>query len=337
MEQTIQDMFSDDVVDRGASNYGLKSSDLKFIGGFQNFIYEYELEGFTYIMRFTPSPHRSYDAVNAELDYIQYLAENGLKVSEPVHSAQGALSELIQTEQCYFTCCAFKKAPGSKVNYPECLEDHTLYEKLGRYTGKMHALSKGYQPKNGSKKRHDWTQNYYLQNIDVLPSQLGAVKKRYFELIHELSMLSKYSDSYGLIHNDINVGNFHLDEQGEITLFDFDEAQYSWFAEDIAVQLYYLVYVYGGEKGKKLREEQASRFMEYFMKGYIEENLISEDWLKQIPLFLQLRELIVFIGAFRNYDGDVTFSSSDNQWFKDWIRESRNRLETGEAIVNIWN
>ncbi|MNI68930.1 hypothetical protein D3C73_1246530 [compost metagenome] len=72
------------------------------------------------------------------------------------------------------------------------------------------------------------------------------------------------------------------------------------------------------------------------MKGYNEENTLDSYWLKQIPLFLQLRELIVYIGAYRNFDGDETFSASDNQWFKDWIKESRDRLERGIPIVDVW-
>ncbi|MNC51175.1 hypothetical protein D3C75_1004570 [compost metagenome] len=134
----------------------------------------------------------------------------------------------------------------------------------------------------------------------------------------------------------MGFGNFLVSEQGGITLFDFDEAQYSWFVEDIAIQIYYLVYVYGGEEGRASREEQALRFMNYFMKGYSKENTLDTYWLKQIPVFLKLRELIVYIGAFRNFDGDETFSTSDSQWFKDWIRESRDRLENNVPIVDVW-
>ncbi|MNI99754.1 hypothetical protein D3C73_1589180 [compost metagenome] len=76
--------------------------------------------------------------------------------------------------------------------------------------------------------------------------------------------------------------------------------------------------------------------MNHFMKGYVLEHSLDEYWIKQIPLFLRLRELIVYIGSFRNWDGDESFSSSDNQWFKDWIAESKLRIENEIPIVNIW-
>ncbi|MOA07567.1 Stress response kinase A [compost metagenome] len=170
----------------------------------------------------------------------------------------------------------------------------------------------------------------------MLPKSQVCVRDSYSKLVKTINELPKDENSYGLIHGDIGVGNFMVDEQRVVTLFDFDEAQYSWFVEDVAIQLYYLVYVFGGEDGKGYREEQARRFMNHFMKGYVLEHSLDEYWIKQIPLFLRLRELIVYIGSYRNWDGDESFSSSDNQWFKDWIAESKLRIENEIPIVNIW-
>jgi Ser/Thr protein kinase RdoA (MazF antagonist) len=141
----------------------------------------------------------------------------------------------------------------------------------------------------------------------------------------------KDENSYGLVHGDIGVGNFLVNDEGIITLFDFDEAQYSWFIEDIAIQLYYFVYVYGGEEGKKNRESQTHLFMAHFLKGYKEENFFDKNWLKQIPLFLQLREIIVYTGCYRSWD-----FSNLNQWSIDWLKESKIRIENNEPVVNIW-
>ncbi|WP_438496893.1 hypothetical protein [Paenibacillus sp. IHBB 3054] len=95
--------------------------------------------------------------------------------------------------------------------------------------------------------------------------------------------------------------------------------------------------MYGGEEGKDSREDQARRFLAHFMKGYTRENTLEDYWMAQIPLFLMLRELIVYIGVFRNYDVDESFSSLNNQWLKDWIAESKQRIEQSIPIVDIWN
>lgn len=336
MEKEIVAVFNHVNMEEIVSQYGIKTEDLHYIGGFQNFIYEYQVDNQEYIMRFTPSAHRTLSEVQAELEWILYLAEHDIPVSSPVPSINGKQTETAELEEMYFTAAVFDKAKGRRIDYPECLKDHELYERLGRLTGRMHALSKSYKPADPKIRRHNWTENYYLKNINILPDSHTGVRERYLDLVRSIQKLPISEDACGLIHGDIINANYLVSEQGEITLFDFDEAQYSWFVEDIAIQLYYLVYVYGGEEGKKLREDQASRFMNHFLKGYREENQLEEHWLKQIPLFLRLRELIVYIGAFRNFEGDETFSHSDNQWFKDWIRESKVRLETGEPIVNIW-
>ncbi|WP_160035340.1 phosphotransferase enzyme family protein [Paenibacillus sp. An7] len=336
MEIEITAAFGHVDIGEVASRYGIKAEALRYIGGFQNFIYECQAENKEYIMRFTPSAHRNQSDVQAELEWILYLAEKGISVSSPVPSTYGRWTETLKLKEMYFTATLFDKAKGKKIDYPDCLKDQELYERLGRVTGRMHALTKSYKPVDPKIRRHDWTDNYYLKNIDILPDSHTGVRERYLELVRSIQKLPMSEDAYGLIHGDINNANYLVGEQGEITLFDFDEAQYSWFVEDIAIQLYYLMYVYGGEEGKKLREDQACRFMEPFLKGYREENQLEDRWLQQMPLFLRLRELIVYIGAFRNFEGDESFSHSDNQWFKDWIRESKIRLETGEPIVNIW-
>ncbi|QHW33414.1 phosphotransferase [Paenibacillus rhizovicinus] len=328
---------SNEALEHACRLYGTNASVTTFIGGLQNLVYAYAQDGQDLILRLTPSANRTELLVLSELDWIRYLAGKGISVSQPIRSKNGQWTEQIHSAHGDYICAAFERAAGRRVDYPECLEDVALYERLGRLTGKLHALSSTYQPVMPTIHRHDWEQNWFLQHIDLLPETQTGVRDSYFELLESIRGLPKTDEAYGLIHGDINVGNFMVDDQGEVTLFDFDEAQYSWFVEDIAVQLYYLVYVYGGDDGLELREEQASRFMEQFMKGYQLEHALDEYWVRQLPLFLRLREIIVYIGSFRNWDGDETFSGSNNPWFIDWIAESRSRIENRQPIVNIWD
>ncbi|WNS44716.1 phosphotransferase [Paenibacillus sp. MMS20-IR301] len=337
MENIIRDLFNThNILEIAAGRYGIHRDEISDIGGFQNFVYEYQQYGKSYILRITPGMHRTPELVSAELEWIKYLARNGISASEPIRSINQAWTEVIRTPEMPFTAVSFNKAPGSRINYPECLNDNATYEQLGQLTGRMHALSKQYKVQNPALQRHHWHHNYFLQNIDILPASHQRVRECYYSIVDTLRKLPKDIDSYGLIHSDMGFGNFMVNDQSVITLFDFDEAQYSWFVEDIAIQLYYLVYVYGGDTARADREEQALRFMQHFMSGYSKENILDKYWLEQIPHFLKLRELIVYIGAFRNFDGDETFSSSDNEWYKDWIRDSRGRLENNLPIVNVW-
>lgn len=71
---------------------------LMFIGGFHNFIYSYNHSGDKFILRFTLSTLRTLQQSQAELEWIQHLAGNGVSFSEPVCSAQGNNIEHVQGE-----------------------------------------------------------------------------------------------------------------------------------------------------------------------------------------------------------------------------------------------
>ena len=160
---------------------------------------------------------------------------------------------------------SFKHAPGNKIGYPECLGNPILYEQCGRITGRLHELAKHYKP---TARRHTWESNQYLIRAnDYLPSELQPILHALDEIKEHLADLPVNAENFGLIHGDINVGNFTVVGSGNITLFDFDECQYSWYVEDIAIQLYYLLYVFG-EDSKSERKVQYELFIKHFELGY---------------------------------------------------------------------
>lgn len=335
MEKEIKEVFGPLTLETGASLFGVPVSKLTFLGAWQNFIYEYQSGNQSFILRFTPSSHRSADAVRGELDWILYLAENVMSVSKPIRSREGNWTETVHAGECSFTVASFEKAEGRKIGYPDCLHDHSLYEQMGRTMGRMHALSMDYVPNEEAFRRHDWEQNYYLRTMEnFVPADQPKVheaRKRLIQTVKEtLGRKDTGKENFGLIHGDLTMGNFTVHDQG-LTLFDFDEAQYSWFAEDIAIPLYYLVYVYGGEDGRVNRESQVERFLEHFLKGYTEEFTFREEWLQSLPLFLMMREMIVYTGMYRSSD-----LTKPNEWRRDFLAESRVRIENGVPIVNVW-
>jgi Ser/Thr protein kinase RdoA (MazF antagonist) len=327
-------MFNDDIIRYGAFLYGVSIEELTDIGGSMNFVYEYQRNGLHYILRYTPTEHRSMELVKGELDWILYLHRNGLSVSIPVESIKDNIVEIIEVNGSSFIITSFMKAKGKAVSYPDCLRDHELYYTCGVAIGKLHALSKLYIPSSQGIRRNDWYHNFYLKNMQrFIPSHQTKVIQGCTNTISIIEKeLPTDSRSYGLTHGDIHVGNFRVNDCG-ITLFDFDEAQYSWFIDDIVSQMYYLVYVYGGDDGRELRESQANRFMEHFMKGYMLENGIADYWIKKIPLFLRLREIIVYTGMYKNHPDP----SNLNQWGKDFLAEAKIRIENGIPIVDIWS
>ncbi|RCW40851.1 phosphotransferase enzyme family protein [Paenibacillus prosopidis] len=327
MDPKIKLMFLDEHAAEGAARYGVSPKVLTFIGGFQNFIYSYNRDELKYILRFTPSTLRTSEGLAAEIEWIRYLSENGLSVSEPVSSVNGKDFERIQGNMMDLYVTSFKHAPGRKIGYPECLGNSILYEECGRITGRLHELAKLYKP---MAKRHTWECNEYLLRAeDYLPSELQPILFALDELRAPLASLPVNADNFGLIHGDINVGNFTVDESGEITLFDFDECQYSWYVEDVAIQLYYLLYVFG-EDSKSERKVQYELFIKHFELGYTEDGRqMPDSWKDQLKLFLRLREIIVVVGMHRSWD-----LSQPDDWTRDFLQDSRMRITKGISLID---
>jgi len=321
MNKEIIDLMNNNVLTEAAKRFSINICDLKLLGYNQNFVYEYIKENKAYILRITHSSHRNEQQVLGELEWILYLSNHKVTASKPIYSRYNCLLERIDIEKGYFIVTSFEKAIGKKLTYPEFINNEEVFLNCGKLTGQIHALSKNYIS-SAKGKRHEWTHNYYLKNI----TNESNIFKGYQVIENELNNFKKDRNNFGLIHGDINLGNFFVN-QSQITVFDFDECQYSWFIEDIAIQLFYATYVFLDDSIHE-REECASKFMNNFMKGYYMENNIDEYDVKQIPIFLKLREIIVYRGIHRNLNIDNL-----KGWTKDYIMQSKSRIEKQIPLI----
>ena len=111
----------------------------------------------------------------------------------------------------------------------------------------------------------------------------------------ELKSLPRDKDSFGLIQGDFNDGNFTVDySNGDITVFDFDDSCYFWFMYEIAS-------AWEGGIGRTMfrglneRKSFMEHYMEQVLEGYSHENLLSDEWLKRLPLFIKLIQVEEFL------------------------------------------
>lgn len=291
MRQGIDQEILNQVVDR----YRLKMDDLNFIGGFNNYVYEYQKDSNSYILRIAKDSLRDPGAIRGEVDWINYLYNQGLNVCYAINSARNNLVEVMETEEHNYSIVAFIKAQGRRPTDQDW--NKNLFYKMGQLVGKMHNLTKDYQPTRSRDKRPEWddeldnfiAKHRKLLDIDILD--------KFNELRQYPEGFSKDKDSYGLVHCDVHAGNFFIGNTGQLQLFDFDDSQYSWYVEDIAMALFYGIF----DKGQEKKDiEEAQYFYNHFMDGYSSQNSIDKKWLKEIPYFLKQREInlyIAFMGA----------------------------------------
>lgn len=333
MEKIIAEAMNDKVIKESIKKYDVAFEKVKRLGGFENFIYEYEKDGFEYVIRYVHSQHRSFELVYAELEFIDYLDKNGANVSTVVHTIDNELLFKVPAQEgYYFTVCVFTKAKGTYVKKDDITEN--FIEMFGKQVGKLHRLTKAYTPE------HKRTQFYEEDYIDIgvrnLKKKHQFVIDRAIEITEKIKGYSQDKDSYGLIHTDLHFGNMYYDGS-ELTFFDWDDASYKHFISDIAIIIFY---TYGmGPDSDKVIEDKTIDFLRPFMKGYEQENHLDVSWLYKLNDYFMLRQVILFMVIYAAGEDLI-----NGRWGQNFINKFESRIKNNtpffdvERVVKaVWN
>jgi Ser/Thr protein kinase RdoA (MazF antagonist) len=325
MEDRIRQRHSKAVLKEAMQRYEIQPGRINLLDGFESFMYEFERDGRSFILRLSHSLRRSEDLICGEVDWINYLASGGATVAPAVESANGALVEHIEDGHggC-FLATAFVKAVGRHPAKSDWTPEFCV--SYGRLLGRIHALSKGYEPGDPAWRRLHWDDPTMLEVERFLPPSDGRVVDRYRALIDHLKTLPcDQASSYGLIHQDAHAGNLFIDTSGTITLFDFDDCVYSWYANDIAIVLFYAVIGKGDDRAF------AGRFLPAFFEGYLSETALESKWLREIPHFLKLREIDLYAVIHRSFD----VTNLDDPWCSRYMDGRKQRIEDGVPYLDF--
>lgn len=302
--------------------YAIDEVDLhKVTSGFQNPTFQFTRNGQPYILRVSNGERRNLPAVLSELDWVRHLGQYDVSVAQPVPTVNGALAEELILPTGSVIVTAFEYAPGRSVNVQNPDEwNSRLFQTWGNWVGKMHAVTQSYTPSDHMARRADWSlQALAIQEIRQHFAEYDEpIFAKCEKWLSEIAHLPVTPDTYGLIHNDFHQGNFHL-QNGQITAFDFDDCQYSWLANDIAVPFYHAFW-----QATSMRPELASFanvFLNHFFEGYAREHTLPKQTLESIPLFLKWRELFLLHLFNTRWD-----HSNLQDWQAFTLRDLRHRI-----------
>jgi Ser/Thr protein kinase RdoA (MazF antagonist) len=107
------------------------------------------------------------------------------------------------------------------------------YYNCGKVLGRLHQISKGYTPVHC---RYSFFDKYNAEYIDkLIPDSLSLLKEKLVELLKTLEGLDRDRESFGMIHFDLNDGNYSIDfDNGQITVYDFDNSCFGWYMYALA-------------------------------------------------------------------------------------------------------
>ncbi|MBS8263235.1 hypothetical protein DYI25_02145 [Mesobacillus boroniphilus] len=293
MEKAVETLLTQELLDEFLERFSLER-EVKKLGDFENYVFETSKNGQPYILRLTHSSHRNKEEILSELDWMRHLNKKGLSVPEVFSSESGLfVEEIPASDESMFYGCLTAKANGTAISVRSELFNRELFSKWGETTGRMHCATKSYKPSEGIKKRGSWDEDELLNVEKYYPSEERQLVENAKEVIATISALPKNMDNYGVIHTDIHSGNFFYDGE-QIHVFDFDDASYHWFASDIAIPLYYsIIYrIPASEEAERYRFGQL--FLDAFIEGYQQANQLPEGWKEHVPLFLMLRDIVLY-------------------------------------------
>ena len=116
MEKHIKESMKDSFIEQAANLYNVPFESIKYLGGFENFIYEFKKDKIDYILRFVHSDHHDYNLVLGEIEFVDYLDKNNASVSAVIHSNNDKVVEkIIINETDYFSVSVFVKGMGDRL------------------------------------------------------------------------------------------------------------------------------------------------------------------------------------------------------------------------------
>ena len=324
MEEKIRNRFNNTILAEAQQRYGIAPDKIEELGGFESFIYGFEKDGARYVLRLGHSLRRSPDLIRGEVDWINHLAACGAGAARAVHSKAGHLVELIDDGQGeHFLATAFAWAKGGPV-WQNGGWTELFMLNYGRLIGKMHALTKQYSLPNDDWKRPQWDDPIMTDAISALPQLDPKVMELAEANMAYLRSLPAVPDAFGLIHQDAHTGNLFVDENCQITLFDFDDCAYGHFIYDIAMAVFYAITNHPNPV------EFCSQFWPKFWQGYCEENQLDSLWLKEILPFMKLREIDLYGVLSRDYP-----DLSGDGWGATFMRGRREIIHAERPYIDF--
>jgi len=263
--------------------------------------------------------------VDEELRFLEAMHRRKLNVCKPVRAGNKQRYISVMTAEGKRYGALFSFIPGHPLGHNFGKRNNNMNH-LGEMIAQVHTIADGLkQPVQR------WTMDFdaiVTQFLDSAPSVLSHREK-------DLSYLHKLASrlegvifdqpegalGFGLCHGDLHTHNVMLQPDGDLAIFDFDLCGYSWRVYDLATVWWSLP-----------RNDKSNAPWRSFLRGYSQQNKLSQQERKLMPWFVILREfeLLNFHLSMRKHVGTAWLN--DNYYdhhigfFKNWEKQHLGKL-----------
>ncbi|PHN02551.1 phosphotransferase enzyme family protein [Flavilitoribacter nigricans] len=271
---------ADEILKASCGQYNLDHKKAKLVRNHHNYVYECEDK----FLKITGANFRSYDEIANQIYFTEQLSRNGIKVVETISTTSGQSCVEIKGAARSFTAMCFRKITGRKFGKEDLNRDH--FRRMGKFVGKLHSTANSMKLEASFRK---WDEIFINDSAEFLPEKAN-IRALYERLYAELKTYSEDGKVFGMIHYDFHSGNYLIDQQGDIVLFDFELSCRSWYANEIGVILFWIRRL---EKIEK-RDELERFFLSEFWQGYESEFEMRQDEKRKIYKFALFRGIQVY-------------------------------------------
>jgi len=228
-----------------------------------------------YVFRVYTHNWRTKLEIKEELRLLLHLKETDRQVAYPIADKSNQYIQEIEASEGTRFGVLFSYAKGTKTAK---FSQQTSFL-IGQALAKVHQSTEGFELNRVS---------YNSQNLLIKP--VSRTKEFFNKNINEIEFLEKLSAfltlkidnidqqkmRYGSVHLDVWFDNLHIDDEKEITFFDFDFCGNGYLCFDISYFLFQLL-------ATNLNEEEYQVKAESFLKGYEAITEISSEEKQFLP------------------------------------------------------
>lgn len=213
--------------------------------------------------------------IEQELELLNLLKKESVSISYPISDKNGNLIQEINAPEGIRYVVLFSFAKGGKIRF---MSNKTCYS-VGLLMAKIHNVTVNRKIERVSynseiliNKSYNYLKTFFAEDLDEM-KLVKEIGSKISKTIEESNLIENQN---GIVHLDIWYDNLSVNNENEITIFDFDNCGNGLLIFDIG---YFCKQLFFIETDKKEYEIKVNSFL----KGYQEKRFLSDNKLKLIP------------------------------------------------------
>jgi len=235
---------------RAATAFGLAVASVDVLSKSENVVLDVTLaDGDHVVVRLHREGYNTLDELRSEVAFVDSLRTFGVPVPAAVDDAEGNFYVPVDVGGQQLQAGVVRWVDGMPLGGPldgSRLDLAPQFVRIGEVAAQIRLHNDEWQAPTGFVRRR-WDAEGLVGErplwgpfwkVDQLTSaQADLLYRARNELFDELSAVSVGPGRFGLIHADLHLGNLMVDDD-QLTVIDFDDAGYGWFAHELAVALH---------------------------------------------------------------------------------------------------